>query len=732
MNKLLLIFSLIIISFSVYSQNKKELTLEDFVTRQTFKSETISEIKPMNDGLHFTMLKDGNKIVKYNYSKGEEVGVLFDLKMPDEEFKINNITSYSFSSNEGRVLIETNKKRIYRRSFTAEYYVWDLYTKSLTRISDKGPQQVATFSPDGERVAFVRDNNIFIKTIKFGTETQVTNDGKKNFIINGIPDWVYEEEFEYNKAFEWSPDSKSLAFVKFNETDVPDYKFPMYKGSYPELTENSLYPGEYTYKYPKAGEKNSVVTVHVYDIKTKTTIRMKTGENTDVYIPKIQWNNTGSDLAIFRMNRRQDEVNMLLGNPYTGDTRVIYTEKNNKYIEDDFFKNFSFLDDNQHFVVVSERNGWSHLYLYKNSGFIERQITNGSFDVTGFYGFDTERKLFYYQAAKKSPLRREVYAISFDGKKEYSVSSKEGVNNSSFNTDYSYFINFYSSRNTPLQVTINDFKGKVVKNLEDNSALIKKMSEYMLPASEFFSFKNSSGVDLNGYIIKPSTFDPLKKYPVIMTQYSGPNSQEVVDRWDFDWHNFLAEQGYIIVCVDPRGTAARGEEFRKSTYMQIGKLESDDQIDAARYLTTLPYVDSRNIGIWGWSHGGFMTSLCLEKGGDLFKAGVAVAPVTNWRFYDSVYTERYMRTPQENGDGYDDNSPISHPEGIKGHLLLIHSTADDNVHLQNTYEFAEALVQAGIEFDMHVYTNRNHSIYGGNTRMHLYNKIFNYFETYLK
>ncbi len=732
MNKILLIISLITISVSALSQNKKQLSIEDFEIKQTFKSESISEVKPMNDGFHFTMLRDGNKIVKYNYSKGEEVGVIFDLKMPDEEFKINNITSYTFSSNEGRILIETNKKRIYRRSYTADYYVWDFYTKTLTKVSDKGSQQVATFSPDGERVAFVRDNNIFIKTIKFGTETQVTNDGKKNFIINGIPDWVYEEEFEYNKALEWSPDSKSLAFVKFNETEVPDYKFQMYKGSYPELTENTPYPGEYTYKYPKAGEKNSVVTVHVYDIKTKTTIRMKTGENTDVYIPKIQWNKTGSDLAIFRMNRRQDEVNMLLGNPYTGDTRVVYTERNNKYIEDDFFKNFSFLDDKEHFVVISERNGWSHLYMYKNSGFIERQITTGNFDVTGFYGFDPARKLFYYQAAKKSPLRREVYAISYDGKKEYPVSSKDGVNNTSFNTDYSYYINYYSSRNTPLQVTINDFKGKVVKTLEDNSALTKKMNEYTLPASEFFSFKNSSGIEFNGYMIKPSSFDPSKKYPVIMTQYSGPNSQEVVDRWDFDWHYFLAEQGYIIVCVDPRGTAARGEEFRKSTYMQIGKLESDDQVDAARYLTTLPYVDSKNIGIWGWSHGGFMTALCLEKGGDLFKAGVAVAPVTNWRFYDSVYTERYMRTPQENGDGYDDNSPISNPEGIKGHLLLIHGTADDNVHAQNTYEFAEALVQAGIEFDMHIYTNRNHSIYGGNTRLHLYNKIFQYFERYLK
>ena len=731
MNRISLFVIGLTFSLNISSQAQKQLTLEDFVTKKTFKSETVSEITPMNDGAYFTTLKDGNKIVKYSYATGEEVAVLFDKQMVDDK-KISNITSYTFSNDEKRILLETNKKSIYRRSYTAEYFVWDFYTKTLFQVSDKGPQQVATFSPDGERVAFVRDNNIFVKTIKFGSEAQVTTDGKKNEIINGIPDWVYEEEFEYNKAFEWSPDSKMIAFVKFNEKDVPEYSFPEYKGLSPEKTENKLYPGKYTYKYPKAGENNSIVTVHVYDIKIKSTVKIKTGDETDIYIPKIEWTKAGNDLTIFKMNRRQNEVNALLANPFTGDTRKLFTEKNSRYIDENFFKNFHYLDDNEHFVVISERNGWSHLYLYKNSGFIEKQLTSGNFDVTDFCGYDLTKKIFYYQAAKKSPLKREVYSLSADGKKDILLTEKDGTNGVLFNSDFQYYTNFFTNSTTPLQVIIKNIKGKEIKTIEDNSALRNKLNEYILPSHEFFTFKTSEGIELNGYMLKPSTFSTSKKYPVVMTQYSGPNSQEVTDSWLIDWNYFLAEQGYIVVCVDPRGTAARGEEFKKCTYMQLGKLESDDQIEAAKYLTTLPFVDKNNIAIWGWSHGGFMTALCLEKGGDLFKAGVAVAPVTNWRFYDTVYTERFMRKPQENADGYDDNSPISHPEGIKGHLLIIHGTADDNVHIQNTFEFSEALVQAGIQFDMHIYTNRNHSIFGGETRKNLYTKIFNYFESNLK
>jgi dipeptidyl-peptidase 4 len=731
MSRNILSLFIIIFSFSAFAQEKKLLTLEDFVTNSTFKEQKVSGVIPMNDGIHFTTLKDSTQIVKYSYKTKDEVEVLFNLKSVTD-CPIAGFEAFTLSKNEQRILLESRKKKVFRHSYTAEYYIWDFQSKSLTPLSENGSQQVPAFSPDGERVAFVRGNNIFIKTIKFNTEFPATHDGKTNEVLNGIPDWVQEEEFGYTRAFEWSPDSKSLAFLKFDVRNVPLFIVPVYKGLAPERPEYKLYNGFDSLRYPKAGENNSVVTVNVYDIKTKTIIRVKTGEDTDVYFPRINWTPTGTDLAILKLNRHQNEVELLYANPYTGDTRSIMKEKNKYYFDEEYFHQFTFLDDNENFVVLSERNGWSHLYLYQNTGFGVKQITSGNFDVTDFYGYDKVKKVFYYQAAKKSPLQREVYSISLDGKKESCLSDKPGTNEAHFSLGFQYFLNYFSNHSTPQTESVYDTKGKEIRSIEDNSALKKKLDEYIKPRCEFFTFKTSDGMELNGFMIKPSDFDPSKKYPVVISQYSGPNSLEVTDSWQFDWHNYLAEKGFIIACVDPRGTAARGEEFRKCTYMQMGKIESDDMIEAAKYLASQPFCDGNNIGIWGWSYGGFITTLCMEKGGTIFKAGIAVAPVTNWRFYDSVYTERYMRKPSENSDGYDDNSPITHPEGIKGNLLLIHGTADENVHIQNTYEFAEALVQAGVQFDMQLYTNRNHSIYGGNTRMHLFTKIVNYFETHLK
>lgn len=722
---------LIIAVLVVTAQPKKSLSLTDFVTDRTFSESKVIGFVSMNDGEHFSSLKGTNSIVKYSYKSGEEVGVILNLN-DIKDSPVKSISAYVFSTNEQRILLETNKEPIYRHSYSANFYVWDQYTKTIYEVSEYGPQQVATFSPDGERIAFVRDNNIFIKTIRFGTEQQVTFDGKKNEIINGIPDWVYEEEFGYNKALEWSPDSKMLAYVKFNETAVPEFTMPLYKGLSPEKAEAQLYPGAYTFRFPKAGENNAQVSVHVFDVKTRTTITMNTGEETDIYLPRITWTPEGNDLAIFRLNRLQNELNLLYANPHTGDIRTVLIEKNKRYIDELFLEKFTYLEDGKHFVVLSERDGWSHLYLYRNNGFIVKQLTSGQFDVTDFYGFDSSRNIFFYQAAKTSPLQREVYALTLDGKKNDQVTEKAGTNKAVFSKGYNYFLNYYSNSTTPQTVSVYDRRSKLLRVIEDNQQLKNKLGEYVLPTREFFSFSNAQQVELNGYLLKPSSFDPGKKYPVVMTQYSGPNSQEVADKWEIDWHFYLAEQGYIVACVDPRGTAARGEEFRKSTYLQLGKLESDDLVDAARYLAALPYTDENNMAIWGWSYGGFTTALCMNKGGDLFKAGIAVAPVTNWRFYDTVYTERFMRTPSQNPDGYDDNSPINNVKNIKGNLLIIHGSADDNVHLQNTMEYAEALVQADIPFDMHIYTNRNHSIFGGNTRMHLYKKMIGYFEMHLK
>ncbi len=712
-------------------QAQKKITLEDVILKNTFRQETVQGLRSMNDGLSYTIQEDGNKIVQYSYRNGEKVAVLFDLSKI-ENLPIAEFLSYQFSDDETKILLMTNREPVYRRSFTAEYYVWNSTTNELTEVSSKGRQQVATFSPDGERVAFVRANNIFIKNLKFGTESQVTFDGKKNEIINGIPDWVYEEEFSYNKALAWSPDSKFLAYTRFDETAVKEFPMMMYKGESPELKGNELYPSVTTYKYPKAGEKNSLVSVHVYDLKSKTNIKADLGEEKDMYIPRIKWTADGEELAVMRLNRRQNELQVLMANPFTGDTRLFFTERNERYVAEEFLDDFIFLPSNDYFVVNSERSGYSHLYLYNRQGFLVKQLTDGKFDVTAFYGFDNKKKIFYYQAAKESPLRREVYFVSLDGKKQGKLSANEGTNSADFSKGFQYFVNYFSNAATPVRVTLHSSDGKLIRVLEDNQALQQTLAGYQIRPREFFTFTTSDGVTLNGWMLKPEGFDPSKKYPVLMTQYSGPNSQEVMDHWSVDWEHYLAQEGFLVACVDPRGTGARGEDFRKVTYMQLGKYESDDLIEAAKYLGSLPYTDKNRIAVWGWSYGGFTTLLCMEKGGDVFKAGIAVAPITHYKFYDSVYTERYMRTPKENPEGYDDNSPMKNPAGITGNLLIVHGLADDNVHAQNTLEFTEAMVQAGVPFEMAVYTNRNHGIYGGNTRMHLFRRMTSFLRTNLK
>ncbi|MDX9882547.1 MAG: S9 family peptidase [Prolixibacteraceae bacterium] len=710
---------------------QKRVELEDLFVLGTFYEKTVQGLRSMNDGLHYTTLENNRRIVKYSFQTGKQVAVLFDIDKI-ENAAIKNFSQYEFSDDETKILLTTDIRPIYRRSFTSEYYIWNSVTSELLRLSEKGPQQAAAFSPDGERVAFVRDNNLFIKSLKFGTESQVTRDGKKNEIINGVPDWVYEEEFSMNRAFRWSPDSKMLAFVRFDETEVPEYEMLLFNGLEQAKSGGKPYPEKRIIKYPKAGEKNSSVSVHVYEIKSKTTITADTGKETDMYLPRVLWTPDAAELAVMRLNRQQNKVDVLMVNPHTGDSRPFFTEKNKRYVSEEFLDDFIFLPDNSYFVVNSERNGFSHLYLYNRQGFEVRQLTDGKFDVTDFYGYNEKTKLFYYQAAKESPLRREIYYVSIDGKKAGKLSTQTGTNEAIFSSGFNYFINYFTDANTPNQVNLHDSKGKLVRVLEDNKELQEKLKEYNIPTKEFFSFKTPENVELNGWMIKPAGFDAAKKYPVLLTQYSGPESQRVTDEWKIDWNNYLALEGYLVVCTDPRGTAARGEDFRKATYMQLGKCESDDQIETAKYLCSLPYVDETKIGIWGWSYGGFISALTLAKGGELFKAAISVAPVTNFRFYDSVYSERYMRTPQDNPDGYDDHSVFAHIPGIKGQLLLVHGSADDNVHIQNTMELAEALVQAGIRFDMAIYTDQNHSIRNKNATMHLYKRFMQFLDHHLK
>ena len=717
---------LLLISLSMCELKAQNITLEDLFIKRTFRQSIISGLESLNDGMNYTVIENGTQIVKYNYKTGLKSGTILDIsELKNDSLKL--LGGYTFSNDESRLLLMTDSKPIYRRSFTARYFVYNIAKKELAKLSE-GRQQLATFSPDGERVAFVRDRNLFIKSLRFGTERQITFDGEPNKILNGTPDWVYEEEFEFNKAFEWSPDSKQLAYIKFNEEAVPTYGLPLYKGMSPELKANSLYPGEYRFKYPKAGERNSIVSVWVYDLKGGRNIEMETGAETNIYIPGIHWSYSGNDLGIFRMNRLQNKLELYFANPNTGDSRLIFTEKNKRYIETDFLDNFNFLPDGKSFIVLSEQNGFKHLYLYDLGGVKIKQLTSGDFDVLKFYGFDPLAKMFYYQAAVNSPMQREVYGVSLDQKKKVLLTPQKGTNDVSFSTGFKYYIHQYSNLSTPLLVTLYDITGKSIRVLEENKSLQALVAERNVPAKEFFTFKNAEGTELNGWMIKPLNFNQNTKYPVLMTQYSGPNSQQVLDNFSIGWDNYLAAKGYLVVCIDPRGTGARGEEFRKCTYGQLGKYESEDQIAAAKYIGTLPFADAKNIAIWGWSYGGFMSALCMTKGGDIFKAGIAVAPVTNFRFYDSVYSERYMGLPDQNPEGYDDNSPIKLAKGIKGKLLLVHGMADDNVHFQNSVEFAESMVQSGVKFQMMYYANRNHGIRGGNTTMHLYTM----FEDFLK
>jgi len=731
MNRFLALFIVCIISTTLTAQTSQKITLEDIFVKGTFRAQSVYGLRSMNDGTHYTTMENGQQIVKYSYQTGNQVEVLFDISKV-EDAPISSFRSYEFSDDEKQILLTTNIKPIYRHSYTADHYIWNSVSKELTALSDEGAEQLATFSPNGERVAYVRDNNIFIKNLRFGSTSQATFDGKSNEIINGAPDWVYEEEFGFNKAFWWSPNSEFVAYLKFDEREVPEFTMPIYAGMAPTHEAYKLYPGEETFKYPKAGEKNSVVQVMSYEIKIKMSIPVEIGDETDQYIPRLKWS-PDNDLVVMRLNRLQNQMDILYANPYTGETHEVMTEKNKRYISEDFLNNFTYLD-NGNFVVMSERDGWSHLYLYDKEGIEIAQLTEGEFDVTDFYGYDAKKELYYYQAAAESPLRREVYYISQDKEEKGVLSKMEGTNRAVFSYNFSYYINYFSSAKVPNYITLHETKkNEQIRFLQDNTVLKNTIKSMSIPQKEFFSFKTSEGIELNGYMIKPPGFDSSKKHPVFMTQYSGPDSQSASDSWGgVGWNEYLAQEGFLVVCVDPRGTAARGEDFRKVTYMQLGKYESDDQVEAAKYLTTLPYVDAGNIAIFGWSYGGFMTLLSMEKGGELFKAGIAVAPVTSWRFYDSIYTERYMRTPQVNPDGYDDNSPLSHAEDIKGRLLIVHGSADDNVHAQNTFEMTEKMVQASVQFDMAIYTNRNHGIRGGNTTMHLYTKMTNFLRDQLQ
>ena len=718
----------------VYGGGKLDLKA---ITKGEFSQETMTAVRPSADGETYTQISsDGKQIVSYSFRTGKQESVVFDAATA-RGGQVSKVDNYIMSPDGRRILIQTQTKPIYRRSFTAVYYIYDIRNNKMEPLSDGGPQQTPVFSPDGNQIAFVRDNNIFlVKLLYDNAESQVTKDGKRNEVLNGIPDWVYEEEFSTNSSMVFSADSKQIIWIRYDETDVKQYTLQLYKGLYPEKLENAEYPGEYTYKYPVPGQVNSKVSVHSFDIKSHQTRRIELPLDADGYIPRIKATSDPTKIAIFTLNRHQDVLRIYMANPLSTVCQLAIEDKVDKYVKEETFEEVKITGN--HILLPSERDGYNHLYLYNLNGQLLRQIVKDKYVVQRVYGFDEQTGDAYFAANPNGPTDQQVMVAHANGKTEV-LSQKAGVNNAVFSSNFKYFINTWSDLNHPVQYTLCQNNGKVLKTLIDNQELVQKLSGYDLGTKELFTFTTSEGVQLNGWMVKPKDFNPAKKYPVIMYQYGGPGNQQVLNQWGIGMNGsgaileqYLCQQGYLCVCVDNRGTGGRGAEFEKCTYLRLGELEARDQVETALWLGSQSYVDKERIGIWGWSYGGWNTLMSMSEGRPVFKAGVAIAPPTCWRFYDSIYTERYMRTPNENKAGYDEVNPIARASQLNGALLLCHGLADDNVHYRNTAEYVEALVQADKDFRQLVYTNRNHSIYGGNTRNHLFRQALNHFNATLK
>lgn len=720
MNRFLFGFTAIsfFLAVNAFSQNKN-IELDEVWASGTFYPAGFYGVNHLKDGKHYSKLeydRDHQKflILKYAYEKENAVDTLFSSSWLNSDKSGLKIEDYQISPNGNYILLKTSVIHIYRHSTKAVFYLYDRTTKKLSPIMSGESIMYATMSPDEKYVAFVFDNNLYIQDVKTSNTTSITDDGKVNHILNGFSDWVYEEEFTLVRAFQWSPDGKKIAFYRFDESKVKKYTIPDYKGVYPDL---------YTYKYPTAGEANSKIKLFIYNTEDKGKIEVETGNDTDIYIPRIKWTSDPNILSFQKMNRLQNKLELNFADASTGKSEVVYTETNPYYI--DITDNLTFLQNND-FLWTSEKDGYNHIYLFNKKGKLKKQITKGDWDVTNFVGYDEADKKIYYISAEVSPLERHVYSINLNGSDKKKLTDKKGTNKIEFSKDFSYYILTHSSANEPPDITLHTKDGKLVRVIEDNKAFKEKIANYSTSPKEFFTFTIADGTSLNGWMIKPPDFDPDKKYPVLMTVYGGPGIQTVTDDWgwiNYFWHQYLAERGYIVVSVDNRGTGARGQEFKKMTYLHLGKYETEDQIAAAKYLGSQKYIDDDRIGIFGWSYGGYMTLLCLLKGNDVFSTGISVAPVTSWKFYDNIYTERYMQRPQDNPEGYEESAPLKYADQLKGHLLLVHGTYDDNVHPINSMELIKRFIDNNEKFDSEFYPNKTHGISGGLTRLHLFNRI---------
>ena len=692
-------------------QGNRRVELSE-VVGGTFRQETgVGELRSLPDGEHYTQMnRERTMIIKYSYRTGNPIDTLFNARTA-RECTFDTFDDYAISSTGYRILVWRNSESIYRRSFKADVFAYDVRRNMVSPLTESGVKvMIPTFSPDGRMCAFVKDNDIWLKKFDFDSEIQVTKDGAQNQIINGATDWVYEEEFAVTNLMAWSSDSEYLAYIRFDESDVREYSMQLYG--------EGLYPEYYNYKYPKAGERNSSVTLHSYCVETKEIKQLNPPMDRDGYIPRIIFTSNPEQLAVMTLNRHQSLFNMYYVNPKSGVSRLILKDDNKRYVDSDWLNNLQFSKNG--FLYVSEKDGYAHIYQYSTIGVQQRQVTQGNWDVTGLLGFDEATNTVYYESAEESPLRRSLYKVDAKGVKTR-LSTQDGTNSATFSSNFTYYVNRYSNANTPVTITVHETRtGRSLRTLQNNAELKERLAGYAFKPKEFIKIQTASGFEFNGWIVKPLNFDESKTYPMVVFQYSGPNSQSVLDRFEFGWEQYLATNGIICVGVDVRGTGARGEEFRKCTYLRMGEIESKDLAEAAQALSRLPYIDGKRMAIWGWSFGGYSTLMAMSAGNGVFKAGIAVAPVTDWRYYDTVYTERFMRTPQESANGYNITSPIQLAKNLQGKLLLIHGTADDNVHFKQSLDYSETLVQAGKQFYQFFYRDRDHGISGGNTRLHLY------------
>ncbi len=716
MKKQITLFLCVCFSISLYSQ-KQNVTLDEIWGQFKFYPKGIKELRSTSDGERYTSLSmttKGQAVIAYSYATGKPVDTLVTGEQLEKAGNDIMIVDYELGVGEKNILITTAIEQIYRHSSVARGYVWNREKKTITPLMGEDKVMYATLSPDGNSAAFIFKGNLYVRNLVDGKLTQITTDGSEN-IFNGVSDWVYEEEFVVTQAYCWSPDSKSVAYYRFDDSKVPVYSMSEYQ--------DSLYPIINKFKYPKAGTPNPTVAIKIYNIPNATTTNVIPPGSFE-YVPRIKWTLASSLLSVQFMNRHQDSLEFVLADASTGKTTPVFTETSKTYI--DINDALTFINKNKEFIWMSDDDGYTHLYHYTINGKFINQITKGKWDVTSFKGIDEKKQTLYFQSSETSPIDRDLYCINLKGKNKTKLSTQTGFNDASFSLNYHYYINTFSDVETPDYITLHSSDGKLLRVLEDNKELKESMAQYSLGKKKFFSFTTSQGTNLNGWMLTPPDFDTNKKYPVFMCVYGGPGINTVNNSWDAlngMWYQMLAEKGYIVASVDNRGTGARGSEFQKCTYLHLGKLETEDQIEGAKYFQSKVYADKTRVGIWGWSYGGYMAANCITKGADYFKAAISVAPVTDWRFYDSIYTERYMRTPDENPDGYKEGSPVNYADKVKGHYMLVHGTGDDNVHFQNSIAFIKALEKADKPFSLMIYPDKNHGIHGGNTRIYLFTQL---------